>query len=138
MILRNASRRRSDRLGFTLMEVLVVVAILVVLAGVSSIAVFSYLDNAKIDRARSDVQAIENALKSYKLRFSNYPDSLDQLLTPPNGKPFFDSQESILDPWGQRYQYNPQGPNNGGRKPDVWTNTPDGSEQIGNWMSTVR
>ena len=36
------------------------------------------------------------------------------------------------DPWKKPYQYDPSGPRNNGRRPDIWTVAPDGLE-IGNW-----
>jgi general secretion pathway protein G len=134
MMMKQRDSRRSDRLGFTLMEVLVVVAILVVLAGASSIAVFRYLDESKLNRAKVDVRTIENACKTYKLKYGDYPTSLDLLVSGP--KPYLEGgQEAILDPWGRPYQYDPSGRNNGGQKPDISTVSPDG-DTIGNWQST--
>jgi general secretion pathway protein G len=123
MILQHRNPRRSDRLGFTLMEVLVVVAILVVLAGVSSVAVFSYLDNAKLDRAKVDTQNLADMCKAYKLKFGQFPESLNALWQPPSGKPFVETQDALMDPWQQQYQYAVQG-----TTVKVWTTPPDGSE----------
>jgi general secretion pathway protein G len=133
MILQKQQRASSRRRGFTLMEVMVVVAILVILASVASIGVFRYLEDAKLDKAKTDTRTIAEACGGYKLRFGDYPTSLSQLVQPPdNGRPFLDSPDNIMDPWGREYQYNPAGPNSGGNKPDVWTITPD-NQQIGNW-----
>jgi general secretion pathway protein G len=134
MILQQRVSRRTDRPGFTLMEVLVVVAILVVLAGVSSIAVFKYLDKAKSDRARVDVSTITEACKVYKISNGEYPPDLSSLVN--GAKPYLENgMEAIMDPWGKQYQYDPSGRNNQGQKPDVYTIDPDGVT-IGNWMST--
>src|SRR5262245_59855088 len=135
MLVRRHNRRRNDRLGFTLMEVLVVVAILVILAGTASVFVFRYLDDAKVDRAKADVKTIETACMSYKLKYGQFPDSLQELINPPSGgKPFLDNADSLNDPWGNPYVYNQQGQNFNGLKPDIYTTSPDG-EQIGNWMA---
>src|SRR5262249_39233874 len=134
MIVRKIERRPSDRIGFTLMEVLVVVAILVVLAGTASIFVFRYLDDAKKQRAQSDLQTLTNSCVTYKMKYDEFPASLNSRANPPRGgKPYLNSPDNILDPWGKPYQYDPSGPNNGGLKPDIWTVTPD-NEQVGNWM----
>ena len=134
MIVRKIERRPSDRIGFTLMEVLVVVAILVVLAGTASIFVFRYLDDAKKQRAQSDMQTLTNVCVKYKMDNDEYPTSLNLLVTPPDGRaPYLNSPDNIIDPWGRPYQYDPNGTNNGGLKPDIWTVTPD-NQQIGNWM----
>lgn len=135
MILQRRDRRRADRLGFTLMEVLVVVAILVILAGTASIFLFKYLDEAKTNRAQADLQTLTKACQTFKLKYDDYPQSLDQLLSPPdNGKPYLESADALNDPWGKRYQYDPSGGNNRGMKPDIWTVTPD-NEQVANWQT---
>src|SRR5438128_9712533 len=103
MVVKAHGRRCNDRRGLTLMEVLVVVAILVVLAGVSSIFVFRYLDDAKKDRCHSDLHTLSEACKTYKIRYEEYPATLQQLLQPPSGKPFIESLESLNDPWGHQY-----------------------------------
>ncbi|MFL5343115.1 MAG: type II secretion system protein GspG [Gemmataceae bacterium] len=134
MIVRKVDRRPSDRLGFTLMEVLVVVAILVILAGTASVFVFRYLETAKQDRVKADVRALTTACQAYKLKYDGYPESLQQLMQPPDGsRPFMESAANLVDPWGNPYQYNAQGTNNQGLKPDIWAIDPDGNT-IGNWM----
>ncbi len=103
MILKVSDRRRIDRRrsAFTLLEVLVVVAILVVLASVSSIYVFKYLEDAKIDKSRLQAKTIEKAAKSYILRNQGSTDglSLQALVAPP--KPYLEGgNEAITTPWG--------------------------------------
>ena len=50
--------------------------------------------------------------------------------------PFLESKDALLDPWKQPFQYNPEGPKNGGLRPDIWTVTPD-KEEIGNWPKVI-
>lgn len=132
MILAPRKTPAAARSGFTLLEVLIVVAILVVLAGVASVYVFRYLDDAKVDRAKADVQTLTRAAQSYEIRFGELPAQLSLLAAPPDsGKPFVET-DALNDPWGKPYQYDPAGPMNGGLKPDVWAVTPDG-QKVGNW-----
>ncbi len=101
MILRKDASRPLDRRGFTLMEVLVVVAILVILAGTASIFVFQYLDQAKKDRARLDIQTLSTASKTYMIQNAGTPpDNLQQVLYLVEGG----SASNLQDPWGQPYQ----------------------------------
>jgi len=135
MIVRKIERRPSDRLGFTLMEVLVVVAILVVLAGTASVFYMRFIEDARKDRARTDVQTLTRACQAYQLRMGNFPASLNSLIQPEDGgKPFIESAEMINDPWNQPYRYDPSGPMNNQMKPDISTVAPDGA-QIGNWTT---
>lgn len=133
-LLARRALRYSRRSAFTLLEVLIVVAILVVLAGVSSIYVFRYLDDAKRDRVKADVRTLTTACEAYmRNNDGNPPQSLAELVQPPdNRKPYLPGPEALLDPWGKEYQYNPAGPRNRGLKPDIWTVTPE-NEEIGNW-----
>jgi general secretion pathway protein G len=124
--------RAATRAAFTLLEVLIVVAILVVLAGVSSVYVFRYLDDAKMNAAKVGVKAIEKAAMGYETQYGQLPDSLQLLVQPPSGNKPYIEHEALIDPWGNVYQYDPSGARNGGLKPDVWTTTKDG-QTIGNW-----
>ena len=129
--------RVSARAAFTLLEVLIVVAILVVLAGVSSIYVFKYLHDAKVDSARASAFAISKAIQAYEIRHGSPPESLQMLIQPTDGaKPYLEGGAAALtDPWGKPFQYDLAGPNNGGQKPDVFTVDPDTGQQIGNWRT---
>jgi hypothetical protein len=82
-------------------------------------SVFGRLETAKVDRAKADIVALTNAVHAFKLRTSNYPDSLEALVYPSIGKPLI-AVESLLSPWGRPYQYDPNGPRNQGKKPDIW------------------
>lgn len=89
-----------SRAAFTLLEVLVVVAILVILAGVAGIYVFKYLDDAKKGRATMDMQALEMAYDTVTAKNGSPPESMAELT------PYLkQGQAALLDPWGNQYQY---------------------------------
>jgi general secretion pathway protein G len=122
MILRKTASRPLDRRGFTLMEVLVVVAILVILAGTASIFVFRYLDDAKKDRARMDIQGLTTASKTYMIRNGGQPpENLGLCLQYIEGG----SESNLMDPWNQAYQYEVIDVN-GQQTIHIFTQTPDG------------
>ena len=77
-----SAARRMVRAGFTLMELMVVVALLVVLAGAGGVIYLNILEGAKEDVARSQVQALTQAVEAYNVRYGAYPPSLAALTQP--------------------------------------------------------
>jgi type II secretory pathway pseudopilin PulG len=116
------------------MEVLIVVAIIVVLAGVGAFYLFPQLDKAKEQKAYSDVKALTQAAGIYRTNNNGkLPPSLDALATvqPSGDKPII-KRDALFDPWENPYKYDPSGSRNGGMEPDIWCETPEG-KVIGNW-----
>src|SRR5437773_480289 len=94
------------RSAFTLMEMLVVVAILVVLAGAAVPIYLSHLENAKKDRVKMDIKNLETAIDGYRIRHGEFPQSLETLTVPEDG-PAVLEQKHLLDPWNGHYIYDP-------------------------------
>src|SRR5438477_7252371 len=99
---RGLLRQGGRRGGFTLMEVLVVVAILVVLAGVGVPIYMNYLENAKKDIAHTTATSLGQACQAFQTRMGRPPESLQELVTPPDGKPLVE-EKMLRDPWNQPY-----------------------------------
>jgi len=101
--------------GFTLIEVLVVVAILGILAAIVVPRIMDRPDEAKRVAAKADVAAIVQALKLYRLDNGAYPTTDQGLLAlvqkpasqpiPPNWKQGGYLDKLPRDPWGGDYQY---------------------------------
>lgn len=110
----HAHRSHADR-GFTLIEIMVVIVILGVLAALVVPSVISRTDDARNVAAKSDLAAIRQALKLYRLDNQRYPTTeqgLAALVTkpadppvPPNWKPGGYLEKLPRDPWGRPYQY---------------------------------
>jgi general secretion pathway protein G len=131
MLVRTTTRAAA-RSAFTLLEILVVVAIIVVLAGVGGYYLLPQVDAAKIGTAKSQLKMLTSACDTYKLNNNDYPASLAALAAPqPNGLPPIVEVDAIKDPWGLPYGYDPSGSRNGGLHADIWVQRPGG--QIGNW-----
>ena len=105
---------RSERhLGFTLVEVMVVVVILGILAVLIVPRVIGRTEEARAAAAKHDIATIMQSLKLYHLDNGRYPTNeqgLQALVSrpqsqpaPPNWKPYLDKLPK--DPWGNAYQY---------------------------------
>jgi general secretion pathway protein G len=128
--------RRQARRAFTLMEMLVVVAIIVMLAGIGGYYFVQSYEDSKRSAAKVQTKVLTEACDAYRLSHGTNPPSLQSLLVgDEEGGPYLKTQEALMDPWKGQYQYNAQGPNNGGRQPDIWANAPNG-QQIGNWAGS--
>ena len=112
---RSSPRRSSLQRGFTLVEVMVVVAILGILAALIVPKIIGRSDDARIVAARQDVATLVAALKLYRLDNQRYP-TTDQGLKalvekptieplPPNWKSGGYVDKLPKDPWGNVYQY---------------------------------
>jgi general secretion pathway protein G len=113
------------RAAFTLMEMLVVVAILVVLAGAAVPIYLNYLENAKRDRVKIDIKTLEQAVEAYYTRQGDYPPSLEALTQPaPDGTKATLEPDAILDPWRQPYQYSPANVNPNTGRPIITSTHP--------------
>jgi general secretion pathway protein G len=140
--LRKRSAPRASRVGFTLIEVLLVLIILVIIGSLAVNVFTGTQDRASVNAAKSNVSLVRGAIDRYRLDMNKYPAKLEDLWTKPTdtavadkwGGPYMEPLKA--DPWGAAYQYTAQGKNNTD-KYDFWSNGPDlqnGTEDdIGNW-----
>lgn len=137
-MLHREQRTRRRPSGFTLLEVLVVVAIIVVLAGAAVPMFMNRLEEAKVRSAWSQTRIILQTCNTYRLANNDYPQTLQELVAPPaGGKPYL-KEADLMDPWGHPYQYQPVGANNQQGEPDISSQGPnaaDASGVIGSWMA---
>jgi general secretion pathway protein G len=133
MLLRRQNQAAA-RAGFTLMEMMIVVAIIVVLAGVGGVIYTRALDDSKRGVARVQAKNLAEAAIQYQLRYGEYPPNLETLTQPTSdGNKAYLEPSALVDPWQHQYQYQvPGGHHASSGYPDVWANAPNG-EQIGNW-----
>jgi general secretion pathway protein G len=121
-----ASLRR--RRGFTLVELMVVIAIIGLLATVVTVNVMDKMADARKTKAASDIVAINDAIKLFKIDSKNkgrWPQSLNDLF-PAGREPYISGKQSadeLKDPWGTNYGYTP--PSSGGNY-DVYSYGADG------------
>jgi general secretion pathway protein G len=132
-------RNQASQSGFTLVEMLIVLAMIGLVAGLTIYNLSGSFESGKINTARNWVNGPgKAAVTTYYIQSGNYPNSLDDLLTTVAGttSPVVDKASGLLDPWKKKYQYKaPPGDKNPGSF-DLWTTAPDGS-MIGNWDSAT-
>ncbi len=99
--------------GFTLIEILVVMAIIGMLAVMVAPNLFNQRAGAMQDAARSQISALEAALDTYRLDMGDYPDSLQGLVENESGRAAWNGpylrRDVPLDPWGNEYVYDVDG-----------------------------
>jgi general secretion pathway protein G len=144
---RQINRRlaRPSQMGFTLIEIMVVVIIIGLLAAVIVPQVINKVDDARMTKAKADIQSLETALTMFRLDNSKYPTTdqgLQALVTQPTDPSIRHwrvyLQRVSKDPWGADYQY--VFPGTHGKEYDLYTLGADGqpggdgvNADIGNW-----
>lgn len=132
-------RRKADRRtrsGFTLMEVLLVLVILVILGGVVGVAINSSRKRAFANSALVQLKSLKGPLESFNLDIGAYPSSqqgLAALRVAPADLPNpakwsgpYLSSDLEPDPWGNAYQYE-----GGGTQYRAWSFGPNGVNEQG-------
>jgi general secretion pathway protein G len=128
--------------GFTLLEMLVVLAIMGMLAAIVAPQVLKYLGSSRVQTAKIQIHNITSALELYRLDVGRYPSSeegLNALVTQPStaggwSGPYLQKTSALKDPWGQPYLYRIPGQHG---EVDVYS--PGGDKEggdahdVGNW-----
>lgn len=104
--------KRRTAVGFTLIELMVVILILAILAALVVPRVIGHTSEAKVSKAKSDIATYANALQMFRLKCDRYPttdEGLQALVTPPSdlqnkwSGPYVEKIQK--DPWGNDYHY---------------------------------
>jgi general secretion pathway protein G len=136
----------SKRRGFTLVEVLVVISIIVLLAGLTIGKMTNIFSGSQVEVARLFVgQTMKTPLFAYRINMGNYPsteEGLQALITAPANKadrwrgPYIEGDKIPVDPWGNPYMYRYPGTKNKDGY-DLWSKGPSGNDgaddNVGNW-----
>ena len=112
------TRKRSTQHGFTLLELLVVLVVLGLLAGIVAPRYFSQLGRSEAKVARAQIEGLAKALDLYRLEVGRYPSSeqgLQALVSAPSDEARWSGpylQKKVPDdPWGHAYLYRYPGEN---------------------------
>ncbi|MBN2477374.1 MAG: type II secretion system major pseudopilin GspG [Pirellulales bacterium] len=146
-------RRTRKRRGFTLMEMLVVLGILVLLLAMVAPRVLGTQKKADITTTKSQIELLKGCLDRYCLEMKTFPateEGLAALVSQPTSTdgavasrwdgPYTDSGELPLDAWGNPFQYEYPPTQGRGDYPDIWSYGPDGEDNteddIVSWKRT--
>ena len=132
---RNRRENRRKRSGFTLLELMIVMFILLLLAGLSISFFGGMQEDAKKKTTLTYVKLLESAVDQYYMTVGRCPPNLDALINPPQdlpdpGKwagPYILDSASDTDPWGNQYMYE-IGTQRSRKGYAIWSLGPDGSD----------
>ncbi|AIY64484.1 type II secretion system major pseudopilin GspG [Pseudoalteromonas piratica] len=130
--------------GFSLLEIMVVLVIIGMIMAIVAPNIMGQQEEAKIDKARIDISALEDAMNMYKLRNNRYPTTeqglealVEETTIEPLPKRFPEGgfiEKLPVDPWESPYQLVSPGEFS---KVDIFSMGPDGvagtEDDIGNW-----
>ena len=161
---RNIRRRASQaRHGFTLTELLIVMAILVLLVSLVGPRLLGSKQKADVNSVKTQIGMFQSALERYAIDMNRFPSSeegLKSLVEEPTAAensseeaegattttvawdgPYLKSSKLPADPWGNPYRYEFPPTHGKGDLPDVWSLGPDGQENteddIVSWDGTA-
>ena len=109
----DSPRKRRNQAGVTLIEMLVVVTIIAMFAGLAAYRLWPHVDTARITRARTDIATLLGALEMYRLKTGTFPTTEQGLQAVRQ----FLKSDVPLDPWGRPYVY--KYPGSQGEDPEI-------------------
>lgn len=99
--------------GMTLLEIMIVLAILALIASVVGPSVLGQLEKAKIKEAKIQISELQKAVDLFYTDCGSYPKDLDELLNPPSECPNWGPDPYIKkipkDPWNEEFYYEVDG-----------------------------
>jgi general secretion pathway protein G len=137
---------KSNRQGFTLMEMLIVLSIIALLMGMAIYNLTGFTDSARVQKVQADILTIKEELSLYQLDAGALPTTeqgLKALVTKPTVEPIPQhwracAKEETLDPWNHPYQYRIP-PKKSTDEYDLFSMGPDGlsdtDDDLGNWKT---
>lgn len=135
---------KTIRAGFSLLELMIYIAIVGILLAVAVPNFFSYIEKARKSTTESNLRMLESAIIMYQLHTGQLPQRLSDLVKKPSDErvaqkwegPYLKGKEIPLDGWSNRFEYKqtPQGEH----KYELYSHGPNGkgspeSERINVW-----
>lgn len=110
----NAAARKRREAGYSLLEILIALAIIALLIGVAGPRVFALFERGKAKVATIQIEQLQQSLDLFRLDMRRYPttdEGLEALLNRPGAEsglwsgPYIDKASGIVDPWDNPYSY---------------------------------
>jgi general secretion pathway protein G len=124
----------SLRRGFTFLEIMLVVLIIGILVSIVVPKFVGRTESARRSATALAIQQTEVSLQEFEYIYGRYPDSLEELVTPPEPPAGGEAQEFLdrvpVDPWNHDLVYNVPG-ENVGRRYDLYSMGPNGVDDRG-------
>ena len=99
------------RAGFTLIEILVAVAIIGILGTIAVVNIPKKPESSNRTAAKSGVDALKSGCVTYKMKKGSFPSDLKKLVE--GEDPYMEGgEEALVDPWGSEYKYEKKGNKN--------------------------
>jgi len=120
MSLISAKPRAQAQEGFTLIEILIATALVVIIGAFAIPGIMNMFEKGKRQTAKTQLRNVKNALSTYYADVGQYPESLTDLVKRPEGEeaakwdgPYLEGKTAPSDPWGTKIQYRktPEGEN---------------------------
>lgn len=141
-------RGRTRERGLTLVEIMIVIAIIGLIGSIVGFNLFKALGKAKTDTARTEIKQLRSMVTTYWSNTSEYPNGLEDLVSNPGvdgwAGPYIDGgMKALKDPWKVQYIYEAsngsppfrigslggdKGAGGVGENTDVWSD--DGEDQF--------
>ncbi|HNR29267.1 MAG TPA: type II secretion system major pseudopilin GspG [Candidatus Hydrogenedentes bacterium] len=96
--------------GFTLIELMVVIAILSILAAVVGVNVLGAFGQGSVAAAKTEIKSLADAVIMFKLENGKFPSDLETLINNPK-RNYLNKNEIPADPWGNKYVFQADGAN---------------------------
>jgi len=99
---------KKDQTGFTLIEILIVVAIIGLIASLVAPNILGRFESSKDGIAKAQIEMLSSGIQAYIVDVGKCPDALTDLVSSGDPKwrgPYLSKKEVPRDPWDREYQY---------------------------------
>jgi general secretion pathway protein G len=118
-----------NRKGFTIIELLAVIAVILILAGLLTAVIGLAKDKAQRTKAQAEIASLSLAVKTYESDYGTWPANLNVLTTTSKNGPYMEA--IINDPWDKAYTYTVPGVHNTSSF-DIYSWGPNATDNSGN------